>query len=77
MSDSDDIVVHSKDDCKYCVLAKGYLDSRGIKYTVEKHTDKMERLEFLEELTSKSIRGDPPSNTFPQIFINGKRIGGI
>ena len=71
-----DILIHSKEDCKYCKLSKEFLDERGIKYKVENHLDKLERLEFLEELTMEAKRNDPPTNTFPQLFINGKRIGG-
>ena len=71
-----DILIHSKDECKYCKLSKEYLDERGIEYKVENHLDKNERLDFLEELTLDAKRGDPPTNTFPQIFIDGKRIGG-
>ena len=70
------ILIHSKEDCKYCKLSKEYLDERGIKYKVENHLDKFERLDFLEELTGEAKRGDPPTNTFPQIFIDCKRVGG-
>ena len=75
MSD-EEIIIHSKQDCKYCVMAKDFLNQRGISFTTVNHTDKVERLDFLEDLSINKNRGDPATNSFPQIFINGKRIGG-
>jgi len=54
--------------CPYCAKAKALLQSKGIKYeeiTVARHG-----------LTSRTLRAVAGASTVPQVFIDGKCIGG-
>lgn len=62
------IIVYSKENCPYCVRAKQLLKSKNLAFQ-EIHVD--QDPEKLEEMIQKSGR-----RTVPQIFINGKAIGG-
>lgn len=64
------IIVYSTLTCPYCVNAKELLDSKGVEYKVI-YVDKDPTQ--LEEMLSKSNG----SRTVPQIFIDGKHIGGF
>lgn len=62
------VIVYSKAQCPYCVMAKELLQSRGIAFEeirVDLDQDK------LAEMLRLSNR-----RTVPQIFINGTSIGG-
>ena len=68
------IIVYSKDNCKYCDLAKKFLNDNHFKFeTIMLNNDK-ERFEFYEKYTDEE--NEILVNTMPQIFINNKRIGG-
>lgn len=55
--------------CPYCVRARALLDSKGVKYTGYDITgDEKARAKMIERT------GGPKS--VPQIFINGKHVGG-
>ena len=64
-----DIIIYTKDYCPYCVKAKQLL-------TIKKHDfkeyDVTHDADRLEEMLKKS----GGAKTVPQIFINGKHIGG-
>lgn len=62
------VVVYSKDNCPYCVMAKELLSARKIAYEeirIDLDEDKK------EEMIRLSNR-----RTVPQIFINDQAIGG-
>ncbi len=63
-----EVIVYSTEICPYCVRAKQLLDSKQIAYQ-EIRVDLQPELR--EEMIAKSGR-----RTVPQIFINGKPIGG-
>ena len=60
-------IVYSKDDCKYCTLAKELLHSKGVKYTEIMLNNKAERLEFYEKYTDEEE--GVLVNSMPQIFV--------
>ena len=62
-------VIYGKTNCPYCVAAKKLLDSKGISYN---YVD-------LEELgkTAAEVTGRPNVRTVPQIYLEGKYIGGF
>ena len=62
------IEVYSKDNCSYCTRAKGLLDRMSLPYEVKELNIDFTR-EQLFELA-------PAARTYPQIFIDGKPIGG-
>jgi glutaredoxin 3 len=63
-----DIVVYTKPLCPYCARALALLDKKGVKVTeIEAGFDPELRRQMIE----KSGR-----STYPQIFIDGKHIGG-
>lgn len=63
-----DIIVYTKIGCPYCERAMALLDSKGASY---KNIEAARNPEIRAEMNAKSGR-----NTFPQIFINDKHIGG-
>jgi ribonucleoside-diphosphate reductase alpha subunit len=74
----DSFIVYSKDDCKYCTLAKELLKSKNINYKEILLNNTMERINFYESYTDEEE--GILINTMPQIFINSEstenRIGG-
>ncbi len=63
-----EVIIYSKDPCPYCVKAKMLLQRKGISFTEIKITDD----KIKEEMIAKS----GGRMTVPQIFIDGKHIGG-
>lgn len=63
-----DIVIYTLDDCPYCSKAKKLITSKGFSYR-ELNISNDESLE--KEMKEKSGR-----STLPQIFIDGRHIGG-
>lgn len=64
------IIIYSTLTCPYCANAKALLEKKGAEYKeiyVDKEPGK------LDEMVSKS----EGLTTVPQIFINGKHIGGF
>ena len=61
------VEIYGTDWCPYCKRAESLLTNNGIKY--EKHYFK-DRLEMNKFYAEKNIR------SIPQIYINGKNIGG-
>lgn len=65
-----EILVYSKDSCPYCVRAKQLLTAKGLQFEeirVDLDSNK------LDEMLARS----EGRRTVPQIFINGKGIGGF
>jgi glutaredoxin 3 len=64
-----EIVVYSTFTCPYCARAKGLLERKGAAY---KEIDVTMEPDLREEMTRKANG----RRTVPQIFINGRHIGG-
>ena len=61
--------VWSKDSCPFCVQAKALLDSKGIEYEERNVSTDWTREQLLAAV--------PTARTVPQIFLDGKLIGGF
>lgn len=62
------IEIYTKPLCPYCIRAKALFDKKGARYeTINAFANGAKR----REMNARSGR-----NTFPQIFIDGKHIGG-
>jgi glutaredoxin 3 len=66
------VEIYTKDACPYCVQAKALMKNKGWEFT-EHYISADNREKLLEELTTRL--GVAP-RTVPQIFIDGKGIGG-
>jgi glutaredoxin len=64
-----EVVIWSKYHCPYCDQAKALLEQKGIEFQEKKIGDGFTREDLLEEV--------PNARTVPQIFIDGKLIGGF
>jgi glutaredoxin 3 len=64
-----DIIIYTRQMCSYCSAAKALLAQKGIAFTEH---DASFSPDLRAEMIEKSGR-----NTFPQIFIGGKHIGGF
>jgi glutaredoxin 3 len=62
-------IVWSKYHCPYCDQAKALLTQKGIAFEEKKIGDGYTREELLEAV--------PTARTVPQIFLDGKLIGGF
>ena len=63
------IEIYSGDYCPYCVRAKSLLKSKGVDFTEYNVQRDMNRQAAMLERTGGM-------RTIPQIFINGKHVGG-
>jgi glutaredoxin-like protein len=64
---SQTITIFSKPDCPYCKKAKALLADKGLKF---------EALEIGKEASLSTLKAVANAETVPQIFIDGKLIGG-
>ena len=62
------VVIYTRQFCGYCSAAKKLLESKGV--TFEEH-DATHAPEVRQEMIARAGR-----NTFPQIFINDRHVGG-
>jgi glutaredoxin-like protein len=62
-----DVAVFSRDGCPFCVRAKGLLADAGIEF---------EELVLNNDYTDQTLRAVTANTTYPQVFIDGKLIGG-
>ena len=62
-----DVTVFSRDGCPYCVKAKGLLNDAGIEF---------DELVLNRDFVESTIRAVSGASTVPQVFVNGKLIGG-
>jgi len=62
-----DVTVFSREGCPFCVRAKGLLSDAGIEF---------EELVLNRDYTDRTLRAVSTFTTYPQVFINGKLIGG-
>ena len=64
-----DIVIYTKPGCGYCHAAKALLDGKGADYIeIVASSDPAKKQEMIQRSGGRM--------TFPQIFIDGKHIGG-
>ena len=64
-----DVVIYTKPGCPYCIRAMALLDRKGAAYTeIVASNDPALKAEMVEKSGGKA--------TFPQIFIDGKHVGG-
>jgi glutaredoxin 3 len=64
-----DVVIYTKPGCPYCTSAKALLDSKGADYTeIVASNDPAKKQEMIHRSGGRM--------TFPQVFIDGKHIGG-
>ena len=64
-----DVVIYTKPGCPYCFSAMALLKKKGVDYTeIVASNDPAKKAEMVEKSGGKA--------TFPQIFIDGKHIGG-
>lgn len=76
-----EVLIYSKSNCPFCVKAKQWFGDFDIKYTEVQLDDEEQRLSFYQKINgTKEILGSGSEprrvNSIPQIFVDGKRIGG-
>ncbi len=62
-----DVTVFSREGCPFCARAKGMLRDAGIEF---------EELVLNRDYTDRTLRAVTTKTTYPQVFVNGKLIGG-
>jgi len=62
-----DVTLLTRDGCDYCLRAKGLLREKGIDF---------EEIGLGHGLTRRGLRGLSGVESFPQVFIEGRHIGG-
>ena len=62
-----DVSVFTRPGCPFCVRAKGLLRAAGIEF---------EELVLTRDYTDRTLRAVSEDLTFPQVFVDGRRIGG-
>src|SRR5690606_10732387 len=62
-----DVAVFSRKGCPHCARAKGLLRDAGIAF---------EALELNRQYTDRGLRAVADATSFPQVFINGQKVGG-
>jgi glutaredoxin 3 len=64
-----DVILYTKPGCPYCSAAMGLLARKGVEFTeIVASNDPEKKAEMVEKSGGKA--------TFPQIFIDGKHVGG-
>jgi glutaredoxin 3 len=64
-----EVTIYTRMMCGYCMAAKRLLDRKGVAYTEHDAS-------FSSELRQEMIQRANGRATFPQIFIDGRPIGG-
>jgi glutaredoxin 3 len=64
-----EVVIYTRQLCGYCARAKSLLESKGVSFTEHDAT-------FSQELRQEMIGKANGRTTFPQIFIDGRHVGG-
>ena len=64
-----DIVIYTRQFCGYCSAAKRLLERKGASYTEHDAT-------YEPSLRAEMVRRSNGGTTFPQIFVNGRHVGG-
>ena len=64
-----DVVIYTKPGCGYCYAAKDLLERKGVDFTeIVASADPARKQEMIQKSGGRM--------TFPQIFIDGKHVGG-
>ena len=63
------VVIYTRQFCGYCSAAKKLLETKGV--TFEEHD-----ATYAPEVRQEMIKRANGRNTFPQIFIGGRHVGG-
>jgi glutaredoxin-like protein len=63
----DEVALFSREGCEFCARAKAALDEAGIAYT-DISLPPLQRARALRAITG--------AQTLPQVFVNGRRVGG-
>ena len=64
-----DVIIYTKPGCGYCHAAKALLDGKGADYIeIVASSDPAKKQEMIQRSGGRM--------TFPQIFIDGKHVGG-
>ncbi len=64
-----DVTIYTRQFCPYCTRALGLLDKKGVAYShIDAGMDPAKKAEMVERSGG--------ARTFPQIFIQGKHVGG-
>ena len=63
------VIIYTRQFCGYCSSAKALLADKGVDFVEHDATGR-------PEIRSEMIEKAHGRNTFPQIFIDGKHIGG-
>lgn len=64
-----EIIIYTKPGCPYCISAKSLLDRKGATYQeIVASNDPAKKQEMIQRSNGRM--------TFPQIFIDGRHIGG-
>lgn len=73
-----EVQIYTRTDCPYCVDAKQWFNSFNIDYIEHCMDDEDERLSFFQRINNnkEQLGVAQAVNTVPQIFIDGKRVGG-
>ena len=75
---SKEFTVYSKPACAQCDMAKNFLKSKGITYKeIELDVGQPKVLGKTYEDVSAFKAANPDAKSAPQIFVDGKRIGGF
>ena len=73
MFDTTETIIFSKTICPFCVKAKAILDAKNIAYkilTLDTELSKEDMVALIQEKEGITV------NTVPQIYLDGKYIGG-
>lgn len=70
MTNNNNIVVYTKDNCIYCEKAKALLKGLDLKFKEQKYGKDFKTPEELYKLVGKQVR------TMPQIVVDEKLLGG-
>jgi glutaredoxin-like protein len=62
-----DVTVFSRDGCPFCARAKGLLHDTGLEF---------EELVLNRDYTDQTLRALSSVHSYPQVFIDGERVGG-
>lgn len=71
-TNSSKAIVWTQNNCQYCNMAKGLLSNKG--YAIEERRIGMDEGNWTKDALYRAV---PDARSVPQIFIDGKHIGGF
>lgn len=63
-----EVIIYSKPNCPYCTMAKSLAENKGHKVIYKMMGEDFDAKELMETF--------PGARTFPQIILDGEKIGG-